>query len=205
MCVSRASLACCDCYPQRLFGKLGAATAVSGFRAKELDPIIGVATHGSPGNRSDDSRRHTCGQRENIDVHGRLQRKREGRGGHLKQNMATRCDSSGISFQTQCLHGPLSAVSIPDSSGIVYQFQSKLDEICPFVPLKPATENRTPFLFTPLARAMSEKVATNSHETNAEKLRRSSLALRGKRCYHLFLCCVAPTAPAVQPAVSLAV
>ena len=32
MCVSRASLACCDCYPQRLFGKLGAATAVSGFR-----------------------------------------------------------------------------------------------------------------------------------------------------------------------------
>ena len=44
MCVSRASLACCDCYPQRLFGKLGAATAVSGFRAKELDPIIGVAT-----------------------------------------------------------------------------------------------------------------------------------------------------------------
>ena len=38
MCVSRASLACCDCYPQRLFGKLGAATAVSGFRAKELDP-----------------------------------------------------------------------------------------------------------------------------------------------------------------------
>ena len=41
--------------------------------------------------------------------------------------------------------------------------------------------------------------------TNAEKLRRSSLALRGKRCYHLFLCCVAPTAPAVQPAVPLAV
>ena len=38
MCVSRASLACCDCYPQRLFGKLGAAAAVSGFRAKELDP-----------------------------------------------------------------------------------------------------------------------------------------------------------------------
>ena len=107
---------------------------------------------------------------------------------HLKQNMATRCDSSGISFQTQCLHGPLSAVSIPDSSGIVYQFQSQLDEICPFVPLKPATENRTPFLFTPLARAMSEKVATNSHETNAEKLRRSSLALRGKRCYHIYVC-----------------
>ena len=117
--------------------------------------------------------------------------------------MATRCDSSGISFQTQCLHGPLSAVSIPDSSGIVYQFQSKLDEICPFVPLKPATE-KTPFLCTPHARRMSEKVATNSHETNAEKLRRSSLALRGKRCYHLFLCSVAPTAPAAQPAVSLA-
>ena len=38
MCVSRASLACCDCYTQGLFGKLGAATAVSGFRAKELDP-----------------------------------------------------------------------------------------------------------------------------------------------------------------------
>ena len=82
--------------------------------------------------------------------------------------------------------------------------RSQVDEICPFVPLKPATENRTPFLFTPLARAMSEKVATNSHETNAEKLRRSSLALRGKRCYHLFLCSVAPTAPAAQPAVSLA-
>ena len=92
MCVSRASLACCDCYPQRLFGKLGAATAVSGFRAKELDPIIGVATHGSPGNRSDDSRRHTCGQRENIDVHGRLQRKRDGR----EPTMATSRDSSGI-------------------------------------------------------------------------------------------------------------
>ena len=101
---------------------------------------------------------------------------------HLKQNMATRCDSSGISFQTQCLHGPLSAVSVPDSSGIVCQFQSQLEEICPFVPLKPATE-KTPFLFTPLARAMSENVANNSHESNAEKLRRSSLALRGKRCY----------------------
>ena len=149
MCVSRASLACCDCYPQRLFGKLGAATAVSGFRAKELDPISGVATHGSPGNRSDDSRRHTCGQRENIDVHGRLQRKREGRGGHLKQNMATSCDSSGISFQTKCLHGSLSAVSIPDSSGVVCQFQSQLDEICPLLLLK-----------TPLARAMSENVTT---------------------------------------------
>ena len=171
---------------------------------KGARPLSSALPHGSPGDRSDDPRRTTGGQRENIDVHGRLQRKRDGRGGHLKQNMATRCDSGGISFQTQCLHGPLSAVSIPDSSGIVYQFQSQLDEICPFVPLKPATE-KTPFLFTPLARAMSEKVATNSHETNAEKLRRSSLALRGKRCYHLFLCSIAPTAPAVQPAVSLAV
>ena len=166
-------------------------------------PLSSALPHGSPGDRSDDPRRTTGGQRENIDVHGRLQRKREGRGGHLKQNMATSCDSSGISFQTKCLHGSLSAVSIPDSSGVVCQFQSQLDEICPFVPLKPATE-KTPFLCTPHARRMSEKVATNSHETNAEKLRRSSLALRGKRCYHLFRCSVAPTAPAAQPAVSLA-
>ena len=163
-----------------MFGKLGAATAVSGSRAKGARPLSSALPHGSLGDRSDDPRRTKGGQRENIDVHGRL---RDGRGGHLKQNMATRCDSSGISFQTQCLHGPLSAVSIPDSSGIVCQFQSQLDEICPFVPLKPATE-KTPVLFTPLARTMSEKVATNSHETNAAKLRRSSLALRGKRCYH---------------------
>ena len=157
MCVSRASLACCDCYPQRLFGKLGAATAVSGFRAKELDPYhrrcrtvhqgIEATTPDEP--RVGNAKISTC----TVVSNG----KGTGGGGHLKQNMATRCDSSGISFQTQCLHGPLSAVSIPDSSGIVYQFQSQLDEICPFVPLKPATE-KTPVLFTPLARTMSEKL-----------------------------------------------
>ena len=116
---------------------------------KGARPLSSALPHGSPGDRSDDPRRTTGGQRENIDVHGRLQRKREGRGGHLKQNMATSCDSSGISFQTKCLHGSLSAVSIPDSSGVVCQFQSQLDEICPLLLLK-----------TPLARAMSENVTT---------------------------------------------
>ena len=88
MCVSRASLACCDCYPQRLFGKLGAATAVSGFRAlfgklgavtavsgfraKGARPLSSALPHGSPEDRSDDPRRTTGGQRENIDMHGRL-------------------------------------------------------------------------------------------------------------------------------------
>ena len=120
---------------------------------KGARPLLSALPHGSPESRSDDPRRTTGGQRANIDVHGRLQRKRDGRGGHLKQNMATRCDSSGISFQTQCLHGPLSAVSIPDSSGVVCQFQSQLDEICPLLLLK-----------TPLARAMSENVANNRRD-----------------------------------------
>ena len=72
MCVSRASLACCDCYPQQLFGKLGAAAAVSGFRAQGARPLSSALPHGSPEDRSDDPRRTTGAQRENIDMHGRL-------------------------------------------------------------------------------------------------------------------------------------
>ena len=72
MCVSRASLACCDCYPQRLFGKLGAATAVSGFRAKELDPYhrrCRTVHQGIEATTPDEPR---VANAKNIDVHGRL-------------------------------------------------------------------------------------------------------------------------------------
>ena len=202
MCVSRASLAWCDCYPQQLFGKLGAATAVSGYRAKELDPYY----------------------RRCRTVHQRVEATTpdEPRVANAKKYRRARSSPTEKGREG----GPLEAKTWP-LFAILAESSFRLNTCMArswLYPRKPRDWLQIPPSFPSVRSVLFfreilqltprdlsvrasefENIANNSHASNAGKLRRSSLALRVKRCYHLFLCSVAPTAPAVQPAVPPAV